>query len=80
MQTEPAENSEQRAKPRSIDSNQAQELKRLLRETGLVNELKNELFTEWLASEPMHWPEVRAKLALLSTAELVINRMAAADG
>jgi len=57
----------------------AQELKILIERTGVLNEVRNELFKEWLNTEPMQWPQIRAKLALLSTGELLLNRMATPD-
>lgn len=57
----------------------ARELKILIERTGVVNQIRNELFNEWLNSEPMIWPQIKAKLALLSTGELLLNRMATPD-
>jgi len=54
-------------------------LKDLVLKTNLINELKNELFNEWLNSDPTHWPTIRAKIGLLSTAEVILNRMATPD-
>ena len=81
MQTPQIKTESQSEKPRRVTSKeQAQQLKALAEETGLANEVRNELFVEWLNSEPDKWPEIKAKLSLLSTAELLLNRMVQRDG
>ena len=81
MPTPQIKTASQSEKPKRATSKQkAQELKALAEETGLANEVRNELFVEWLNSEPDKWPEIKAKLSLLSTAELLLNRMVQRDG
>ena len=81
MQTPQIKTESQSEKPRRATSKeQAQQLKALAEETGLANEVRNELFVEWLNSEPDKWAEIKAKLSLLSTAELLLNRMVQRDG
>ena len=81
MQTPQIKTESQSEKPRRATSKeQAQQLKARVEETGLANEVRNELFVEWLNSEPDKWPEIKAKLSLLSTAELLLNRMVQRDG
>ena len=81
MQIPQIKTESQSEKPRRVTSKeQAQQLKALAEETGLANEVRNELFVEWLNSEPDKWPEIKAKLSLLSTAELLLNRMVQRDG
>ena len=55
------------------------ELRDLVHKTEVLNQIRIELFNEFLNTEPMAWPEIRAKLKLLSTAEVVLNRMATPD-
>ena len=81
MPTPQIKTESQSEKPRRATSKeQAQQLKALAEETGLANEVRNELFVEWLNSEPDKWSEIKAKLSLLSTAELLLNRMVQRDG
>jgi len=51
------------------------ELAELLARTGLLDKARAELFDEWLKADPDNWYEIKFKLNLLSTSELLLNRM-----
>ena len=81
MPTPQIKTESQSEKPkRATSKEQAQQLKALVEETGLINKVRDELFDEWLRTEPDEWPEIRAKVALVYTAELLLNRMVQSDG
>lgn len=52
------------------------ELKRLLEVTGIAEQIRFELYKEWNANPDLNtWQAVHNKLALLQTAEQVLERM-----
>ncbi len=58
-----------------LESSTALELAELLARTGLLDKARAELFDEWLKADPDNWYEIKFKLNLLSTSELLLNRM-----
>ena len=75
MPTPQTQTAKQSVKPRL--ENSAQQLLDLVAKTGLVNNIRAELFAEW--TEGNDWDGIRLKLNLLAQAETVLRRMAA-DG
>jgi len=53
----------------------ARQLVELIAETGLVEDIRGDLYQDFLKTDAEAWPIIRTKLELLQTAEDILRRM-----
>ncbi len=53
----------------------ARQLIELIAETGLIEEIRSDLYHDFLKTDAEEWPAIRLKLELLQTAEDILRRM-----
>lgn len=47
----------------------------LIKETGLIEQIRGDLYEDFLKTEAEDWKHIRTKLELLQTAEDILRRM-----
>ena len=53
----------------------ANQLMDLIAETGLIEQIREDLYNDFLKTEAEDWKHIRTKLELLQTAEDILRRM-----
>ena len=58
-----------------VSREQVKQLQLLVKQTGLVEQIRADLFEQWKQTEDCDWYEINQQMNLLETAEKVLRRM-----